>query len=48
MINPSPVIPEVHAAATERITITMQPKTRSLIIALACAMVAGEAVRQLS
>ncbi len=38
----------VHQAATARITIPMQPNTRSLNISLACAMVAGEAVRQLA
>ncbi len=36
----------VHAAARERLTIPMQPGTRSLNVALACAMVAGEALRQ--
>lgn len=37
----------VHAAATDRLTIPMQPGTRSLNVALACAMVTGEALRQL-
>lgn len=41
-------VPEhVHAAATDRLTIPMQPGTRSLNVALACAMVTGEALRQL-
>ena len=36
----------VHQCITQRITIPMQPGTRSLNVALACAMVAGEALRQ--
>jgi tRNA (cytidine/uridine-2'-O-)-methyltransferase len=38
----------VHNAATARLTIPMKQGPRSLNVALACAMVAGEAVRQLS
>jgi tRNA (cytidine/uridine-2'-O-)-methyltransferase len=42
-------VPEaVHQAAAARLTIPMKPGPRSLNVALACAMVAGEAVRQLS
>lgn len=42
-------VPEhVHAAADVRLTIPMQPGMRSLNVALACAMVTGEALRQLS
>jgi tRNA (cytidine/uridine-2'-O-)-methyltransferase len=37
----------VHAAADARITIPMQAGMRSLNVALACAMVTGEALRQL-
>lgn len=37
----------VHAAADARITIAMQPGQRSLNVAVAAAMVAGEALRQL-
>ena len=37
----------VYAVATDRLTIPMQPGTRSLNVALACAMVTGEALRQL-
>ena len=37
----------VHAAADARLTIPMQPKARSLNVALACAMVTGEALRQI-
>jgi tRNA (cytidine/uridine-2'-O-)-methyltransferase len=40
------VPPEVHAAADLRLVIPMQPGLRSLNVAMACAMVAGEAVRQ--
>ena len=40
-------VPEaVHAAADARLTIPMQQGTRSLNVALACAMVTGEALRQ--
>jgi tRNA (cytidine/uridine-2'-O-)-methyltransferase len=38
---------EVHAAVQQRITIPMQPGMRSLNVAMACAMVTGEALRQL-
>ena len=37
----------VHAAADERVTIPMQPGMRSLNVAMAAAMAAGEAIRQL-
>ncbi len=37
----------VHAAADARLTIPMQPGLRSLNVAMACAMVTGEALRQL-
>ncbi len=37
---------EVHAAAAARVTIPMQPGLRSLNVALAAAMVLGEALRQ--
>jgi tRNA (cytidine/uridine-2'-O-)-methyltransferase len=37
---------DVHDAATHRITIPMQPNTRSLNVAVATAMIAGEALRQ--
>ncbi len=41
-------VPEqVHATAGLRLTIPMQPGLRSLNVALACAMVTGEALRQL-
>jgi len=41
-------VPEdVHAAAGLRLTIPMRPGLRSLNVALACAMVTGEALRQL-
>jgi tRNA (cytidine/uridine-2'-O-)-methyltransferase len=41
-------VPEhVHAAADARLTIPMQPAARSLNLATAVAMVAGEALRQL-
>jgi tRNA (cytidine/uridine-2'-O-)-methyltransferase len=36
----------VHAAAGTRLTIPMRPGLRSLNIAVACAMVVGEALRQ--
>lgn len=38
---------ELHAAADARLTIPMQPETRSLNLAVAVAMVAGETLRQL-
>ncbi|ESX06460.1 tRNA methyltransferase [Mesorhizobium sp. LSJC268A00] len=37
----------VHQAADTRLTIPMQPGTRSINVALSVAMVAGEAIRQL-
>jgi tRNA (cytidine/uridine-2'-O-)-methyltransferase len=37
---------EVHQQASARITIQMQKGARSLNVALACALVAGEALRQ--
>lgn len=37
----------VHAAVDARLTIPMQQGARSLNVALACAMVTGEAIRQL-
>ena len=37
----------VHEAADARLTIPMQPATRSINVALSVAMVAGEAIRQL-
>lgn len=37
----------VHAEVEARLTIPMQPGMRSLNVALACAMVTGEALRQL-
>jgi len=37
---------DVHAAADARLTIPMRPGLRSLNIAMACAMAAGEALRQ--
>ena len=37
---------KVHAAADTRLTIPMRPGLRSLNIAMACAMVVGEALRQ--
>lgn len=41
-------VPEaVHAAADERVGIPMQPGMRSLNIAMAAAMAAGEAIRQM-
>ena len=39
--------PEVHAAADARVTIPMMPGVRSLNVAVAAAMVLGEALRQL-
>jgi tRNA (cytidine/uridine-2'-O-)-methyltransferase len=40
-------VPEaVHAAADARLTIRMQPGLRSLNVAMAAAMVVGEAIRQ--
>ena len=38
----------IHAAVDARLTIPMQQGARSLNVALACAMVTGEAVRQLT
>jgi tRNA (cytidine/uridine-2'-O-)-methyltransferase len=38
---------EVHEAASARLLIPMRPGMRSLNVALACAIVAGEALRQL-
>lgn len=38
---------DVHTAVRHRITIPMQPGMRSLNVAMACAMVTGEALRQL-
>ncbi len=40
------VPPEVHAAVDARITIPMRPPARSLNVAIAAAMVLGEALRQ--
>ncbi len=42
------VPPEVHAAADARITIPLRPGFRSLNVAVAAAMVLGEALRQLT
>jgi tRNA (cytidine/uridine-2'-O-)-methyltransferase len=42
------VPPEVHAAADARLLIPMQAGMRSLNVAVASAMVAGEAIRQLA
>ena len=40
-------VPEaIHAAAGARLTIPMRPGLRSLNVAMACAMVVGEALRQ--
>ena len=36
----------IHAAADARLTIPMRPGLRSLNVAMACAMVVGEALRQ--
>ena len=36
----------VHAAADTRLTVPMRPGLRSLNVAMACAMVVGEALRQ--
>jgi len=41
------VAPEVHAAAAARLMIPMRPGLRSLNVAMACAMAAGEALRQI-
>jgi tRNA (cytidine/uridine-2'-O-)-methyltransferase len=41
------VPPEVHAAADARLVIPMRPGLRSLNVALAAAMAAGEALRQI-
>jgi tRNA (cytidine/uridine-2'-O-)-methyltransferase len=38
----------VHAAADARLMIPMRPGLRSLNVAMACAMVVGEALRQIS
>jgi tRNA (cytidine/uridine-2'-O-)-methyltransferase len=38
---------EVHAAADARLVIPLQPGLRSLNVAIACAMAAGEALRQI-
>ena len=38
---------DIHNAADARLTIPMQPGTRSLNVAVACAMVTGEALRQI-
>ncbi|WP_374332607.1 TrmH family RNA methyltransferase [Aestuariivirga sp.] len=43
----SGVPPQVHEEVEARITIAMRPGFRSLNVALACAMVTGEALRQL-
>jgi tRNA (cytidine/uridine-2'-O-)-methyltransferase len=40
------VPPEVHAAADARLTVPMRPGLRSLNVAMACAIVVGEALRQ--
>jgi tRNA (cytidine/uridine-2'-O-)-methyltransferase len=40
------VPPDVHAAADVRLVIPMRPGLRSLNVAMACAIAAGEAVRQ--
>jgi tRNA (cytidine/uridine-2'-O-)-methyltransferase len=40
------VPPEVHAAADARLVIPMRPSLRSLNVAVAAAMAAGEALRQ--
>jgi tRNA (cytidine/uridine-2'-O-)-methyltransferase len=39
---------EIHAAATAQLVIPMLPKNRSLNVALACAIVTAEALRQLN
>lgn len=39
---------QVHRAADARLTIPMQPGMRSLNVATACAMVVGEALRQIA
>ncbi len=41
-------VPEsIHNACNNRVTIKMEPDERSLNIAISCAMIAGEAIRQL-
>ncbi len=40
------VPPGVHAAADHLVQVPMQPGTRSLNVAVACAMITGEAMRQ--
>jgi tRNA (cytidine/uridine-2'-O-)-methyltransferase len=40
------VPPEVHAGADMRLVIPMRPGLRSLNVAMACALVTGEALRQ--
>jgi tRNA (cytidine/uridine-2'-O-)-methyltransferase len=40
------VAPDVHEAADVRVRIPMRPGLRSLNVAMACAMAAGEALRQ--
>ena len=40
------VPPEVHRAATARVVVPMHPATRSINVALAAAIVLGEALRQ--
>jgi tRNA (cytidine/uridine-2'-O-)-methyltransferase len=40
------VPPDVHAAADARLIIPMRPGFRSLNVAMACALAAGEALRQ--
>lgn len=42
----SGVPPEVHDAADARLLIPMRPGLRSLNVAMACAMITGEALRQ--
>lgn len=42
----SGVPPEVHAASDARLVIPMAPGNRSLNVALACAILTGEALRQ--
>jgi tRNA (cytidine/uridine-2'-O-)-methyltransferase len=44
----SGVPPEVHNAVDARLIIPMQPGARSLNVAMACAMVTGEALRQVA
>ena len=38
---------DVHDRADHRITIPMQPAARSMNVAMSCAMITGEALRQL-